>query len=688
MKDQEIEISQSPPKTFIDYQRTRVNSVVALGRLRTIAEKVELDDAVIDLIDMALERDEKQKFAIAVVGEFKRGKSTFINALLGKEILPADIMPTSATLNRVTYGLQPRVQVIFKDEGQGERIENISVEDLANYVTKLTPEAEAMAMKVKEAVVYYPIPYCQNNVDIIDTPGLNDDATMTQVTLGVLPQVSAAILVIMATSPFSAYEADFLNNQLLLQDLGRVIFIVTAVDLIRKEADKERILKVITDRIRVSVERRLLEQFGSEDSEDYQRYRRQIGQPKVFGVSGYQALTAKEENDSALLAESKLPEFEVALEKFITETRGAVELQVLANRIIAASNEVLKKLNIQMGALQMEEAEFEQAYETSTAELDALRQRRDEEIRLIDKAAELTQTRVAPIIGQLPGELKAAAEEVVKAKDIKAGDLKKASFIEELGGQMASGVQVAAKRNSERIQVEIERNLMREIERLGNFAARVNQVLYEIEMQFVQAKSITQTGAVAKDTMAAIIGGFTGTMWGGVLAGYNEAGKTGAAVGGAAGLGTVMAGWLVIMSLSIPITWPVVLGIGLVSTFAGKFAARYAFRGQRIEKFRLDFLEGAYAQIDEHLQKQRPQVAVNEHINQTFGVLKAGLIGELDTSIAQTQSTLDKLRSQKTRKEAMLEHQQNEMEQFRKEVQDIMSKAQGLSSQLADITAI
>ena len=51
--------------------------------------------------------------------------------------------------------------------------------------------------------------------------------------------------------------------------------------------------------------------------------------------------------------------------------------------------------------------------------------------------------------------------------------------------------------------------------------------------------------------------------------------------------GTIMAGSALIVALAIPVTWPVVLGLGIASTFAGKFAARYVFRDQRIEKFRL-----------------------------------------------------------------------------------------------------
>ena len=125
-------------------------------------------------IENEIGRSENKSFSVAIVGEFERGKSTFINALLGRDILPSNIMPCSATLNRITYGLTPSVKVIFKDGTE----EKVAIAQLENYVTKLTEESEEMATNVKEAVVSYPVHYYQNSVNIIDTPGLNDQSSM------------------------------------------------------------------------------------------------------------------------------------------------------------------------------------------------------------------------------------------------------------------------------------------------------------------------------------------------------------------------------------------------------------------------------------------------------------------------------------------------------------------------------
>ena len=76
--------------------------------------------------------------------------NNYVNSLLEQEIMPADILPCSATMNRVTFGLNPRVELRMRDGSS----QQIPAEALSDYVTKLTKEKERiLALKIGQTTV-------------------------------------------------------------------------------------------------------------------------------------------------------------------------------------------------------------------------------------------------------------------------------------------------------------------------------------------------------------------------------------------------------------------------------------------------------------------------------------------------------------------------------------------------------
>ena len=338
--------------TFIDYNRVQLDILTDLDKVAGYARELKLE-ATAELTDEMRLRLSAQRFTIAVVGEFKRGKSTFINALLGAEALPSDVLPCSATLNRVTFGLKPKVRIEFRDG----RSLNIEFEKLSDYVTKLSAESERVAASIKQAVVEYPTNYCAHGVDVIDTPGLNDDQSMTEVTLSVLPHTDVAILVISGLAPFSEFERDFLESKLLTADLGRVIFVVNNIDLFRRPEDVDRVVHHIEERIKAYVLDRAAVQYGKE-SEACHIYLRKIGSPRVFGLSAMQALQSKLTGDLHLQSMSRFDVFEHELQRFLTEKLGAIRLQAPLSRLVSVGREIEHAIALDEGALQLAQERF------------------------------------------------------------------------------------------------------------------------------------------------------------------------------------------------------------------------------------------------------------------------------------------------------------------------------------------
>jgi predicted GTPase len=302
-----------------DFKQLELSLVADLDKLRELAQEHLGEN---EEIAAALTRLHSGRFTLAVVGEFKRGKSTLINALLGQDILPTDVLPTTATLNRLVYGLEKSVDIHYKDGSE----ERIPLEQLSAYVTKLNDESTARAQSIREAVVHFPCQYCRNGVELVDTPGLQDEAAMTEVTMQVLPQVDAAVLVISALSPLSESEMNFLE-QLGYGQAAKVFIVVSSIDRLTDPSQVDRLI--------AGLQRRLDKMDDSI---------RENLHPRLFPVSAFQALQGRMNNDGDLLRASRLDEFEAALARFLGEERGAAALLVPVQIGLAVAAQIKKEL--------------------------------------------------------------------------------------------------------------------------------------------------------------------------------------------------------------------------------------------------------------------------------------------------------------------------------------------------------
>ena len=126
---------------------------------------------------------QSQCFRVAVVGEFSKGKSTLLNALLGEEIQPVRDIPCSGTVTILKYGSQRRVICRYKD-GREEEISPTQYQDKASISEDAalgSCEDEIINSEIKEIIFEHPeLELCRNGVEIIDSPGLNEQAERTR----------------------------------------------------------------------------------------------------------------------------------------------------------------------------------------------------------------------------------------------------------------------------------------------------------------------------------------------------------------------------------------------------------------------------------------------------------------------------------------------------------------------------
>lgn len=172
-----------------------------LDELRSIALGVGATDIAEDVHALAA-RVAEGLFYVACVGQFKRGKSTLVNALVGMPVLPTGVVPVTAVITMVRYGAAVRAVVRFED-GHEEPVDPATV---GEYITEeRNPEN---CKHVRAVKLFVPSDLLASGMCLVDTPGLGSTFRQNrETTREFLPHIDGAIVVVGADPPISGEEA-------------------------------------------------------------------------------------------------------------------------------------------------------------------------------------------------------------------------------------------------------------------------------------------------------------------------------------------------------------------------------------------------------------------------------------------------------------------------------------------------
>lgn len=295
-----------------------------------------------------------ERFNLVVIGEFSRGKSTFVNALLGKNILPSSKEATTNIISKIVYGEQPKYTLLYKD-GRKQEISKeefdlikAQTEDkpdkfalLKNFVGKLRHEETHVDFgNIDHAEISYPLSFCKNQVDVVDTPGTNDlNVGRIEITYRYLRQAEAAILVLTATQPLTRTEKEFLVEQVVGNNIKDIFIVINYKDEVLGAED--RVIKHVLDNLA--------------DVQDFSQ--------RIFIVSSKQALLYRRKeagealkpktllNCPATLEETGIVELEAALGKFLSEEKGNAKLAKYVECCALALKEAEHAIGVQKEGL-------------------------------------------------------------------------------------------------------------------------------------------------------------------------------------------------------------------------------------------------------------------------------------------------------------------------------------------------
>lgn len=333
-------------------------------------------------------------FKIQVIGTFKNGKSTFINSILGDEVLPAYASPCTAVINEVKYGNEKKAILYFKNPLPDEIPESIPLkarEHIAKYRGNNVPPIEIPENEIEDYAVipigkepkemlmespydrielYWPLELLKNNVEIIDSPWLNEHATRTKVTMEYLTKADAILFVLAADKLCARDEMEFIENNMKKHGFDSVFFVVNRFDTLRNDRDKD----AITNLAKIKLT-------------EYTRFKND----GLSFVSALNALDGKMDNDDSLLEKSGMPELEKKLAKFLTEDRGPAKLSQPAKELKRIIDEDILKFEVplKLNALNSSIDDIIERRNSAMPALEVLRTKREEMKTRIDELIDL-----------------------------------------------------------------------------------------------------------------------------------------------------------------------------------------------------------------------------------------------------------------------------------------------------------
>ena len=294
-------------------------------------------------------------FNLVVMGAFKRGKSTLINALLGEAVLPTAIVPLTSVVTILGYGERLSIQVRF----QNGETRKINKEELVDYITeKGNPQNRK---GVREVEIAYPSNYLKDGVRIIDTPGVDSVYTHnTDVAYNYLPQVDAAIFVVTVDPPLSHSEQEFLQD--IREYVHKVFFVLNKIDYV-ETAERQEALDFTAQVLATNL--------GA-------------CPVAIFPISAKQALDSKTNGHPDYLEKSLLPKFEDHLRQFLYQEKGRVLLISCLTGALKALTDSTLALKVERQASLLSSQELEEKAARFNQELSGLEKEREISLLLLD----------------------------------------------------------------------------------------------------------------------------------------------------------------------------------------------------------------------------------------------------------------------------------------------------------------
>ena len=264
------------------------------------------------LLEETNKRLKDENLRVLVIGKFSSGKSTFLNGLLGRPLLPMKAIPTTAVIGEIRYSDTEKI-VLLPKEGKwhgGDAPFEISASELSKYITIDHTDGDSKENPFEKVFINSPLAICKNGIEFVDSPGLDDPTCHDAVTKEYLPTADAIIYCMNSQAAYSAKDKDEIEA---LRSLGytSIIFILTYFDVLQ---DND-------------------EMMGKNDAQELKEHMLKtlapltdLGENGIFFVNSLAAIKGKLQNDEVMLQKSNFPIVEKRMEEILVNERGRLKI--------------------------------------------------------------------------------------------------------------------------------------------------------------------------------------------------------------------------------------------------------------------------------------------------------------------------------------------------------------------------
>lgn len=303
-----------------------------------------------------LDRLRHNRLQLAVLGQFKRGKSSFINALLGAPLLPIAVVPLTAVPIFISWGPRALVRVALDGDRAAEEFSTDDPDAIREFLFRFVAEEAnpENRLGVDRVELFFPASILSGGTALIDTPGVGSTFRHnTETAIRVLPECDAALFIVSPDPPITEAELEYLHR--LKSKVTKILFVLNKADYVRLD-ERARLVEFLRDVLGKN-------ELWSTDS-------------VVFTISARDGLDAKQRGDRAGLETSGLAAIEDHLRRYLAEEKARTLAEAVAKKAEGILLEATTELELRGKTLAMpldELSSKSQSFEQSLSSIEGQR---------------------------------------------------------------------------------------------------------------------------------------------------------------------------------------------------------------------------------------------------------------------------------------------------------------------------